>query len=107
MTNMNESEVPVLIVGAGPAGLATAIELARHGVESLLVEQRRRSPSLPRATAVSIRSMELMRSWGIEEEVRAGAIDAEWVLLQCETLAQAHAGTAVPIGLPTREQAPS
>ncbi len=29
-----------LIVGAGPAGLAAAAELARHGVTSLLVEQR-------------------------------------------------------------------
>lgn len=30
----------VLIVGAGPAGLAAAVELASHGVTSLLVEQR-------------------------------------------------------------------
>lgn len=30
----------VLVVGAGPAGLSAATELARHGVSSLLVEQR-------------------------------------------------------------------
>ncbi|MBB1075992.1 FAD-dependent oxidoreductase [Rhodoferax sp. 4810] len=30
----------VLIVGAGPAGLSAAVELARHGVTSCLVEQR-------------------------------------------------------------------
>lgn len=30
----------VLIVGAGPAGLSSALELARHGLSSCLVEQR-------------------------------------------------------------------
>ena len=53
-------EVPVVIAGAGPAGLVAAITLARNGIGSLLVE---RSPSLsplPRATGVSVRTMELV-----------------------------------------------
>ncbi len=104
MTNDFDNDVPVLIVGAGPAGLATAIELARHGIRSLLVERRAEASQLPRATAVSIRSMELMRAWGVEDEVRAGAIDAEWLMLQCETLARAASGMALPIGMPTNEQ---
>ena len=94
MTNDFENEVPVLIAGAGPAGLATATELARHGIRSLLVERRAETSQLPRATAVSIRSMELMRAWGLEDEVRAGAIDAEWLMLRCDTLAQAASGMA-------------
>ena len=53
MTNDFDNDVPVLIVGAGPAGLATAIELARHGIRSLLVERRAEASQLPRATAVS------------------------------------------------------
>ena len=36
-------DVPVVIAGAGPAGLVAAVTLARHGVGSLLVE---RNPAL-------------------------------------------------------------
>jgi putative polyketide hydroxylase len=56
-------ELPVLIVGAGPAGLMAAVALARHGIECLVVERRRELSTLPRATAISTRSMELLRSW--------------------------------------------
>lgn len=76
---------PVLIVGAGPAGLTTAVTLARRGVETLLVERRPDLSGLPRATAVSVRTMELLRSWGLEEEVRAGGIEVEWQEWLCET----------------------
>ena len=34
-------EVPVLIVGAGPAGLALSVALSRYGVGHLLVERHR------------------------------------------------------------------
>jgi len=104
MTLRRHHEVPVLIVGAGPAGLTTALALARHGVESLLVERRSDVPSLPRATSISTRSMELLRSWGLEDDVRSGGVEAEWLLWQCETLASARAGSGVFGGFPTREQ---
>jgi putative polyketide hydroxylase len=97
-------EVPVLIAGAGPAGLTAAIALARQGVESLLVERREDRSILPRATSISTRSMELFRSWGLEEEIRAGGVDAEWLLWICETLALASAGSGVKVGYPTNEQ---
>jgi putative polyketide hydroxylase len=64
--------VPVVIAGAGPAGLTAAIVLASYGVGSLLVERRADLSPLPRATAISTRTMELVRSWGLEDEVRAG-----------------------------------
>ena len=48
-------EVPVLIVGAGPAGLTAAITLAQHGVDVLVVERRLELSGLPRATAISTR----------------------------------------------------
>ena len=70
---MRTHEVPVVIVGAGPAGLATALALGRYGVECLLVERRREPSSHPRATVISTRSMELVRSWGLEERCWPGA----------------------------------
>jgi len=68
----------VLVVGAGPAGLATAVTLARYGVPTLLVDRRPQPSSLPRATGISTRTMELMRSWGLEEPVRAGGVEVRW-----------------------------
>ena len=102
---MEAQQLPVLIAGAGPAGLAAAISLARLGVETTLVERRAELSSLPRATAVSLRSMELFRSWGLEEAIRAGGVDVEWRGWQSDTLASAAEGSMWPVGLPSREQA--
>jgi putative polyketide hydroxylase len=55
-------QVPVVIVGAGPAGLVAAVTLARNGIASLLVERNPGLSPLPRATSVSTRTMELLRS---------------------------------------------
>jgi putative polyketide hydroxylase len=101
---MRVGQIPVLVVGAGPAGLTTAITLARYGVQTLLVERRTGLSGLPRATVVSTRSMELFRSWGLAADVQARGIDVEWQLWACDTLAQAATGAAVAVGLPTREQ---
>jgi putative polyketide hydroxylase len=98
------SEVPVLIIGGGPAGLATSIALAQQGVASLVVERRGAVSDLPRATGVSLRTMEILRAWGLEAEVRDGAPDIEWTAWICETLAAAAGGSPLPVGVPTREQ---
>jgi putative polyketide hydroxylase len=98
-------EAPVVIAGAGPAGLAAALALARLGVETMLVERRPELSSLPRATVVSLRSMELIRSWGAEGAVLAGGVDVEWHGWLAETLATVGAGSMWPTGIPSREQA--
>jgi 2-polyprenyl-6-methoxyphenol hydroxylase-like FAD-dependent oxidoreductase len=102
---MHSAHFPVLIVGAGPAGLAAAVALGRRGVESLVVERRLERPSLPRATTISTRSMELIRSWGLEEDVLAGGVEVDWLMWESPTLAGADRGTAIEVGLPTRAQA--
>ena len=98
------SETPVLIVGGGPAGLAVAVELARHDVPSLLVERRATLSSHPRATVLSLRSMELMRAWGLEAAVHARAADVDTRMLDVETLSRAAEGAPLEVGYPTREQ---
>jgi putative polyketide hydroxylase len=97
-------DVPALVVGAGPAGLAAAIELARRDVPVLLVERRTILSSHPRATVLSLRSMELMRAWGLEAAVRARGVDVDARMLRAETLAGAAAGSVLPVGYPSREQ---
>ena len=87
-----------------PQGLTAAIALGRQGVDTLVVDRKRELSSLPRATVISTRSMELLRSWGLEQDILAGAIDVEWRMWSCESLALASAGSGVPVGMPTREQ---
>jgi putative polyketide hydroxylase len=71
MTNIKR--VPVLIVGAGAAGLATSALLAKHGVSSLLVEKRREVFIYPKARNLSFRSLEILRRLGLGDEVHAVA----------------------------------
>ena len=71
----------MLVVGAGPAGLTAGIMLARYGISVLVVEKRSQISALPRAVAISTRTMEIVRSWGLEQAVRAGAADVETVCL--------------------------
>lgn len=63
----------VLVVGAGPVGLAAAIELGHRGIRVCVVEETAELGHNPRAKTTNIRSMELMRRWGIAGAVRAAA----------------------------------
>src|SRR6202522_3180056 len=60
-------EVPVLIVGAGPAGLALSAALARYGVRHLLVERHRGTAHTPRAHIINQRTVEILRHLGISD----------------------------------------
>src|SRR5664280_3461980 len=76
---------PVLIVGAGPVGLALAGDLAWRGIECMLIERSDGSISQPRMDMVGVRSMEFCRRWGIVDWVesagynRAYPQDCAWV----------------------------
>ena len=67
-------DTPVLIAGAGPVGLALAVELGLRGVECLVVEPRPQPTRLrPRAKTLNTRTMEHARRWGLAERLRAAA----------------------------------
>ncbi|MFJ8962661.1 FAD-dependent monooxygenase [Lentzea sp. NPDC102401] len=63
------TRVPVLIVGAGPAGLIAAALLSQLGVEFLLLTDRHSPSVLPRAHVLNQRTVEVLRGLGLEEEV--------------------------------------
>src|SRR5262245_41475495 len=68
---MNQSpHVPVLIAGAGPVGLALAIELAYKNVRCLVVEQTDGSVDFPTTNLANTRTSEHLRRWGIADRMR-------------------------------------
>lgn len=75
---MTGRDTPVLIVGAGPVGLATAYVLGTHGVPSLVCEKFSGVNPHPRAHVLTLRTMELLRSWGLADKVLAEAVGPEW-----------------------------
>jgi putative polyketide hydroxylase len=93
---MNVTRVPVLIVGAGAAGLATSALLAKHGVRSLLVEKRLEVFIYPKARNLSFRSLEILRGLGLSDEVHAIA-QRESTLVTRPTLNSAQEEPAIDL----------
>ena len=81
-------ETPILIVGAGPVGLALAADLGWRGTPCLVIEQGEGPADHPRATAINARSMEFMRRWGVADTVRnvSAPPDFPHTALYCTTL---------------------
>jgi 2,4-dichlorophenol 6-monooxygenase len=67
-------EIPVLIVGAGPAGLTLALALARYGVPALTVEKHPSTAHTPRAHIINQRTVEIFRALGISKKFHEVAI---------------------------------
>ena len=98
-------ETPVLIAGAGPAGLVAAATLARNGVGSLVVDSRPAPSRLPRANAINMAAMELFRSWGLEAEIREGDVDVVPQARIADTLAESEeSGQSIEVGFPNLDQ---
>lgn len=75
---MKSEETPVLIVGAGPVGLALAGDLGWRGIPSIIVEARGDTVFQPKMDMVGIRSMEICRRWGIADDVRSAGYNREY-----------------------------
>jgi 2-polyprenyl-6-methoxyphenol hydroxylase-like FAD-dependent oxidoreductase len=64
------NDTPVLVVGAGPVGLALAGDLGWRGIPCRLIEKTDGAILQPRMDLVGIRTMEFCRRWGIADWVR-------------------------------------
>jgi 2-polyprenyl-6-methoxyphenol hydroxylase-like FAD-dependent oxidoreductase len=72
-------QTDVLIAGAGPVGLSLALELANHGVRSIVIERKpMNAPTTVRCNHVSSRSMEFFRKNGFAKAVRGVGMPADY-----------------------------
>jgi 2-polyprenyl-6-methoxyphenol hydroxylase-like FAD-dependent oxidoreductase len=62
---VQDKVIPVLVVGAGPVGLALAGDLGWRGIPCILIEQSDGSIYQPRMDLVGVRTMEFCRRWGL------------------------------------------
>src|SRR5215831_15807538 len=68
---MAQQHIPVLIVGAGGAGLSLSLLLCQQGIASALVERRPDVSWYPRARNLNFRTLEVFRGLGLEAQVLA------------------------------------
>ena len=75
MESRDGTRIPVVVCGAGPVGLAIAIELARHGVRTIVFERHPGTAIHPKARNINTRTMEIVRAWGPEAHAAMAALN--------------------------------
>jgi putative polyketide hydroxylase len=83
-------EVPVVFAGGGLVGLSTAMFLAQHGISSVAIERLRGGSPVPRAAFFHMRTIEMFRAAGIEDQVRDQSLkefEPEGAIVLMDTLA--------------------
>ena len=99
MELMPDHEVPILIAGGSLVGMSTAMLLAHHGVPSLTVEHHRGTAIHPRAAMISQRTMEVLRTVGLEAIVREQSetqFPQDGAIMAVETLAGKELAWFIP-----------
>jgi 2-polyprenyl-6-methoxyphenol hydroxylase-like FAD-dependent oxidoreductase/sugar lactone lactonase YvrE len=71
-------DVPVVVAGGGPVGVTLAIELARQGVTSVVLERRLEDAPSPRCNTTNARSMEIFRRYGAAAAIRDAGLPADF-----------------------------
>lgn len=77
-----ESDLPatpadVLIVGAGPTGLALAAALAARGVNTLIIDRQAEGANTSRAAVVHARTLEVLEPLGVSDRLVARGLRAQ------------------------------
>ncbi|MEX2515130.1 MAG: NAD(P)/FAD-dependent oxidoreductase [Candidatus Paceibacterota bacterium] len=69
----------ILIVGAGPTGQTTALELARRGITPEIVDAKDQPSPLSRAVGILPKSIDIMNRTGVGDQVVAAGMDVRRV----------------------------
>lgn len=85
---MNDTQV--LIVGAGPTGLALALFLAKAGLQPRIIEKNSGPGQASRAMAVQARTLEFYRQLGFADEFVSQGIPIEAIYLRAHGQATAE-----------------
>ncbi|WTW98624.1 FAD-dependent monooxygenase [Streptomycetaceae bacterium NBC_01309] len=85
----HDEHVPVLVVGGSLVGLSASVFLSRLGVRHMVVERHSGTSRHPRGRGNNVRTMELFRTAGIEDGIRAASavLADNHGILQAETIA--------------------
>src|SRR5436309_2632945 len=73
------SETDVLIIGAGPTGLALACQLTRFGVDFHIIDKKETTTAFSRAIGVQARTLEIYEQIGLADKLIALGRPAERV----------------------------
>jgi 2-polyprenyl-6-methoxyphenol hydroxylase-like FAD-dependent oxidoreductase len=90
----------VLVVGAGPTGLITAIELKRRQIDCRIIERRSAPALTSRAITVHARTLEILEDMGIAERFLHGGVRNDGYIFNF--LGQPERPRLDYTGLPTR-----
>jgi 2-polyprenyl-6-methoxyphenol hydroxylase-like FAD-dependent oxidoreductase len=69
-----KAETEVLVVGAGPSGLALSCELKRLGVPAMTVDQQAAGANTSRAAVVHARTLEVLEAIGVTHHLLANGV---------------------------------
>lgn len=96
----------VLIAGGGPVGLSLAVRLAQLDVPVTLAERHPGTARFPKGRALSVRSMEIYRAWGLEDAITAAGLPRDQLAFYTGTTLTDPAGTRI-VTNPTARPLPS
>ena len=68
------NSIPVLIVGAGPVGLAFAAEMARYGIRCRIIDKSAGTKDISKALILHVRTQEVLDAMGISHEPQDAAL---------------------------------
>lgn len=90
------SDLPVLVVGAGPVGLSAAVELRRHGIDCRVIDQLARPRRYAKAVGVQPRTLEMWEASGLLREALDAAIPLRGQLVYVNGSQVAELSLAIP-----------